>query len=262
MLFVTLFVKLFAWMFKRTRDVSEDAYKSVKHSDSFSEAYQNFSSDKFAKSRLSMPEEIIALMAKIASSDGKISDLEIEYMSDTIKTMVAGMEKAGVPSGIVERTKKRLFAIANTAKKDDKPIQFYTESLKKSAPDVKMGAFMQIIAFSNLDGIVDETLVLLQHIGHEFGFDKEEVDQIIERVMGMTQNGGYNPQKNPYEELGVKEEDDFSHIKKQYRRLVRKNHPDYMHGQGMDEAEIQKSTERMQEINAAFEEIKRRKGES
>jgi DnaJ like chaperone protein len=91
-----LFVKLFSWLFKGTRktiDVGVDAFQSVRNSESFEEAYRNFSSNKFSKARLSVPEEIIALMAKVAASDGKVSELEVEYMSDTIKSIAQGSDQ-------------------------------------------------------------------------------------------------------------------------------------------------------------------------
>lgn len=252
--------KLTAWLFRRTRDAGQEAYQSVKNADSFSQAYQNYASDKFAKSRLSMPEEIIALMAKIASSDGKVSSLEVEYMSDTIKAMVSGMQNAGVPQGIIERTKSRLFSLANEAKSDDRPIQYYTEALSKSPLEVRTGAFMQIIGFSMLDGMGDNTQTMLQHIGIVLKFGPSEIEQIIEKVMGaMAGNASYDPQKDPYEVLGCQETDDMKVIKVAYRRLVKQHHPDYMHGKGMDEQAIQEATEMMQEINTAYDEIKRRK---
>lgn len=258
---LALSLKILVWAIKRTIDFGQNLFLSVKNSDGFAEAYQNLADDKYAKSRLSMPEEIIALMAKIAISDGKVSQLEIEYMSDTIKTMVGGMEKARVPSSIVERTKTKLFAIANSAKKDEKTISFYTESLRKSKPEVRAGAFMQIVAFSLLDGISAQTHAILNEIGSALGFSNEQVKGLIKQVEGGGLNGSqYDATKNPYHELGCKDDDDFKDIKKSYRRLVKQNHPDYMQGQGKNEEEIKKTTEKMQQINAAFAEIKRLRG--
>ena len=110
-------VGIIAWLislaFKTTRktvDIGVDAYKSVKHSESFDAAYKNFTSNQYAKTRMSVPEEIIALMAKIAKSDGKISDLEVEFMRETIKSMTHAMKAAGLPDIVVKSAKKRLFA--------------------------------------------------------------------------------------------------------------------------------------------------------
>ena len=56
---------------------------------------KNFTTNQYSKSRLSVPEEIIALMAKVAKSDGQISRLEVEFMSDTIKSMTHAIATSG-----------------------------------------------------------------------------------------------------------------------------------------------------------------------
>lgn len=260
MVVVFIVVKLFSWLFRGTRktiDVGVDAYHSVKNSESFDEAYRNFSSNKYAKARLSIPEEIIALMAKIASSDGKVSELEIEYMSDTITSIAKAMLAAGLNERLVEQIKKKLFDLANQAKRDDKPVSFYCHILSHSGLEIRTGAIRQIISFACLDGLSDKTKTMLFDIGSCLHFSKQQIEQFFEEVNGAFQSS-YNLQKDPYEILGCTESDDFTMIKKTYRQLVKQYHPDYMHGKGLDDAEIKKATEKMQEINAAYEEVKRR----
>ena len=261
---VFIFLKIIHLLFKGSRktvDIGVDAYKSVKNSASFDEAYKNFTSDQYTKSRLSVPEEIIALMAKVAKSDGQISKLEVEFMSDTIKSIAHAMLQAGLPKAVVEVTKKKLFALANQAKKDEKPTSYYCQSLAAAGMEVRRGALLQLISFASLDGLSENTAELLNEIGALFEFTEDEVKQFIEQVRGASA-GSYAStfqDANPYETLGCNESDDFSTIKKAYRKLVKQNHPDFMHGQGMDDEKIKQATEQMQNINAAFEEIKRRR---
>ena len=258
-----IFFKLFGWLFKGTRktiDVSVDAFKSVKNSESFDEAYRNFATNKYAKARLSVPEEIIALMAKVAASDGKISELEIEYMSDTVKSIAHAMKSAGLSDVLVEQVKKKLFALANRAKRDQNPISYYCHALRHSSIEVRTGALLQIISFALVDGLSEKTKAIVFEIGAHFEFSAEQVESFFEQVNGAGAQAAYT--QNPYEVLGCDEGDEFAKIKKIYRKLVKQNHPDFMHGQGMDDAQIKIATEKMQEINAAFAEIKRRRGES
>ncbi|MEA3405109.1 MAG: DnaJ domain-containing protein [Pseudomonadota bacterium] len=261
---------IIAWLislvFKGTRktvDIGVDAYKSVKHSESFDEAYKNFTSNQYTKTRLSIPEEIIALMAKIAKSDGKISQLEIEFMSDTIKSMTHAMKQAGLPDVVVLSAKKKLFLLANKAKKDENPISYYCQTLSESGFEVRAGAMMQMISFASLDGLSENTLAMLFDIGRLMTFTDEQVQQLIDQVNGQKGSTYSDPKmsQDPYAVLGCNESDDFSTIKKAYRKMVKQNHPDFMHGQGMDDAEIKAATEKMQDINAAFEDIKQRKGQ-
>ena len=262
---VVIFFQLIRLLFKSTRktvDIGVDAYKSVKHSESFDEAYKNFTSNQYSKARLSIPEEIIALMAKIAKSDGKISELEIEFMSDTIKSMTRAMQSAGLPAVIIESAKKKLYDLANRAKGDENPTSYYCQTLSESGLEIRAGALMQMISFASLDGLSEKTLEMLFEIGRLLTFSDEQIQQLIDQVNGRAGSAYSNSKmsENPYAVLGCSESDEFMTIKKSYRKMVKENHPDFMHGKGMDDAEIKVATEKMQDINAAYEDIKNRLG--
>ncbi|VAW46210.1 hypothetical protein MNBD_GAMMA04-563 [hydrothermal vent metagenome] len=251
--------KLVFKLFRKVIDLGRNAYGSVKNSDGFADAYKNFSSNEYSKSRLSIPEEVIALMAKVAKSDGQVSKIEVEFMSDTIQSLLAGMKQARVPTILIESTKKKLFGLANKAKDDQQSIQYYSQSLSKANEQVRAGVFFQLVTFASLDGLSDNTHAVIVEIGETLQFTDEQIKNMISQVLGGGQAGAYPIDKDPYQELGCNETDEFIIIKKAYRKLVKLHHPDYMQGQGMDDKEIQKGTEKMQDINAAFEEIKRRR---
>ena len=63
-------------------------------------------------------------------------------------------------------------------------------------------------------------------------------------------------EKDPYEVLGVSQNATFNEIKKKYRELVKKYHPDILMGQGADDKIVQDGTRKLQEINAAYEKLK------
>ena len=265
LIIVVIFFKLVSLAFKGTRktlDIGVDAYKSVKHSESFDEAYKNFTTNQYSKAHLSIPEEIIALMAKIAKSDGKISELEIEFMSDTIKSMTHAMKSAGLPDVIVASVKRKLYALANKAKRDENPLSYYCQTLSESGLEIRAGALMQMISFASLDGLSEKTLAMLFEIGRLLTFSDEQIQQLIDQVNGRGGSAYSSPKmrENPYAILGCSESDDFMTIKKAYRKMVKANHPDFMHGRGLDDAEIKAATEKRQDINAAFEDIKKRLG--
>ena len=64
--------------------------------------------------------------------------------------------------------------------------------------------------------------------------------------------------KSPYDVLGLSEGAAFSEVKKRYRELVKKYHPDILMGQGESKEIIEKSTRKLQEINEAYEAIRQR----
>ncbi|MCD8544443.1 MAG: DnaJ domain-containing protein [Sulfurospirillum cavolei] len=65
--------------------------------------------------------------------------------------------------------------------------------------------------------------------------------------------------QNAYDVLGVSPQDDMESIKKKYRALVKEYHPDILMGQGKDQSIIDAATAKLQEINEAYETIKKEK---
>ena len=63
-----------------------------------------------------------------------------------------------------------------------------------------------------------------------------------------------------YQALGVSKDDSDAEIKKAYRRLVREYHPDKLMGQGLPEEMIKEATVRSQEIQTAYDLIKKNRG--
>jgi len=59
-----------------------------------------------------------------------------------------------------------------------------------------------------------------------------------------------------YEVLGCNSDDDFESVQKAYRELSRKFHPDTVEGKGLSEEFVAFATQKMQEINEAYEKIK------
>ena len=67
--------------------------------------------------------------------------------------------------------------------------------------------------------------------------------------------------RDPYEVLGVSQNASFSEIKKKYRELVKKYHPDILMGQGADDKIVQEGTKKLQELNKAYEILKEKFGQ-
>ena len=76
-----------------------------------------------------------------------------------------------------------------------------------------------------------------------------------------SSQGSAKSKRDPYEILGLPKDATFSEIKKKYRELVKKYHPDILMGKGADEEIIQEGTKKLQEINEAYKILKERFGE-
>ncbi len=78
---------------------------------------------------------------------------------------------------------------------------------------------------------------------------------------GGGSQGSAKSKRDPYEILGLSKYATFNEIKKKYRELVKKYHPDILMGKGADEEIIQEGTKKLQEINEAYKILKERFGE-
>ena len=65
--------------------------------------------------------------------------------------------------------------------------------------------------------------------------------------------------QNAYAILGATPDEEMESIKKKYRALVKEYHPDILMGQGKDQSIIEAATAKLQEINEAYELIKKEK---
>lgn len=236
----------FYWIFK-----SYSSYTAYSK-----EAFKNFSVSKesLEKSDLGL---FVALVAKVAKADGKVDALEaqlIGIMFDDISAVFPEPAKTkGILKEIFSQEKDRFDNLEEIAHTLGQAIK-----RDRSKQQQFMGFLIQL-AF--VDGEVsegeDEVLVT---IAEAFEFDPNAYHAIFDQFEKMIKN--VHPQANigdAYKLLGVNESDDMSVIKKAYRKLIREYHPDIIKSQGKDEAYMQESTLKTQEINQAYEMIKNHK---
>ncbi|WP_034912212.1 co-chaperone DjlA [Erwinia sp. 9145] len=117
---------------------------------------------------------------------------------------------------------------------------------------------------------------VLYVIAEELGISRLQFDQFLKMMEGgqqfggghsYQQSGGFNPgrQRGPTLEaacsvLGVKRSDDAATIKRAYRKLMSEHHPDKLVAKGLPPQMMEMAKEKAQEIQAAYDLIKREKG--
>ena len=196
----------------------------------------------------------VALVAKVAKADGKVDALEAQLIGIMFDDISAVFPKP-------EHTKSILKEIFSEQKDRFDNLESIAHQLGKltkrdKAKQQQFIGFLIQLAF--VDGEAsDSEDKILQTIAQAFEFNPDTYHAIFDQFEQMTNN--ITPKANiddAYKILGVNKNDDMSMIKKAYRMLVRKYHPDIIKSQGKDEAYMKEATAKTQEINQAYEMIK------
>lgn len=199
---------------------------------------------------------ITALMAKVVKADGRICELEQEIIDTTLD------ELAGYFSHQAN-ARKILREILEKEEREHGNIDLIASEFVNYTRDdpnkrIKIMEFLINLSFADkqLSEAEEETL---GKIAFHFRIAAGEYQNLLESF--KTYYAHYRVgEANPYELLGVSETVSAAELKSVYRRLVKENHPDVIKGQGHGEEFVQKATARLQEINEAYEAIKRSKG--
>ena len=200
----------------------------------------------------------VALVAKVAKADGHVDALEaqlIGVMFDDISSVFPEPK----------RTKDILKEIFNEQKNITENLSSiaYTLSSAIKRDRARQQQFMGfLIQLAFVDGKVSKNEEeILVTIAKAFEIDPKAYHAIFDQFEKMVQN--VKPKLNiseAYKLLRVNESDDMITIKKAYRRLVKQYHPDIIKAQGKGEAYMKEATEKTQEINQAYEIIKKTRG--
>jgi len=209
------------------------------------------SKELFRKSELGL---FIALVAKVAKADGRVQELEaqlIGMMFDDISKIFDEKEK----------TRAIMKEIFNEEKERDDDTKQIAQALntllgRSNLKRKQFVAFLIQLAFID-DGISIEEEKVLREILTELNIPDNLYDEIVSKFEDMMKNKQQTmSSKEAYEILGVKETDDMETIKKAYRKLIHKYHPDIISSQNKDESYIEEATAKTQEINQAYQVLK------
>ena len=118
-----------------------------------------------------------------------------------------------------------------------------------------------LINLAYIDGELshaEENLIIKISAFLEISLD--EVEGIMQRfASAFGGNPTHSSVSDAYEVLGASRDEDMSTIKKKYRALVKKYHPDIMKAKGASEDYIKDATQKVQKINTAYEMVKKEK---
>lgn len=206
-----------------------------------------------------------AMFAKMAKADGVVSHEEIAVCEQAFARIGLYGEKRAFCVRAFRRAKDDNYSIFDYA------AEFASHQRSSAVRELVYGILWELAA---ADGTLHPAeLAILKRItgplaiaewcyvykAAEYGVGgrsrarREQGDGANRRRGSAGESSG----ADPYATLGVKRSDDTETIKRAYRALAKRYHPDTLRRNGLSEELMSRATERMSRINAAWDEIKR-----
>ena len=203
---------------------------------------------------------LISLMAKVAKADGRVCELEAELLKHTFNDIASHFENS-------DEIRDKLKALYAEEKESfDNMIiiceKLYSLTRNDYTKRIKIMEYLLNLAFIDKEFSNTEKMIT-EDISNALKIRIEDFDNMINTFKTFyAQQASSNAisLEKAYEILESNISDDAATLKKNYRTLVKKHHPDIISGQGASQNIIDKATKKLQEINEAYEMIKKDKG--
>ena len=202
---------------------------------------------------------LLVLMAAVMKADSTVKKSELEYVKRFLR------------SNYDEEEAKELLLKLRDMQDMDIPLRDVCAQIKQNTEyNTRYHMFDFLFGIAGADGNIDLNEVRVLHsISTYLGIRTSDYISIRERRYAETLNsrGYYNQSsyestntytKDPYKVLGLDSSATNEEIKKAYRKLAMKYHPDKVEGLG---EEVRKNSEKQfREINEAYEALKSLRG--
>jgi DnaJ like chaperone protein len=204
---------------------------------------------------------IITLGAKMAKSDGAVSRDEIDAFKRVFR--------------IPPEQEAQIGKLFDQARRDAGGYEPYARQLAyvfRNRRAVLEELLSGLVLVALADGaITPPEQDYLRHLADIFGFNQMEFARILASSGAAYSDRGQSRQQyqgqtdsaandNAYAVLGVSPAADNDSIKVAYRKLIREHHPDKLMAAGVPADFMKAANEKMQRINAAYDQISRARG--
>ena len=181
---------------------------------------------------------IIALSAKMAKADGRVTRDEVEAFKSAFKVSPGEMKEAARAFNLAKRDVTGYEVLA------DELVELFKGN-RKLLEDVLDGLFHIAKADEEVHPREEQ---FLGQVANVFGFTDAEFNHIKARHVVAAK-------RNPYEVLGIDSSISDEELKSHYRRLVADNHPDKLFARGVPIEFVTIATEKVAAVTAAYETI-------
>lgn len=205
-------------------------------------------------------DTVFILMGKLAKADGHISRDEVDHVEAFIKKMNMTAEHRQEAIEQFKKGSETNFDMTDT-------LNEFMSSCGHTL-NLKQVLLMYLTVMALADGKVDESeRNVLEQIALRLGYSRAEFKRILDMVLNQAHfsQGQPDPKsalEDAYKALGVSADSSDQEVKRAYRKLMSQHHPDKLIGQGVPEDMIKVATEQAQEIQLAYDLIKKHRNDN
>ena len=204
------------------------------------------------------------MLGHIAKADGVVTQNEIAAAEQIMAKLGIAGERRQQAIDAFNRGKSQAFDF-------EQCIQELQINCLRSPSLIQMFIEIQIVAATADGAVAHPEMQILYKIGKAFRIAPNRIEQLVEMVIaqqsfnrgrhsGSNANRGGPSINEAYKVLGISADANKQEIKRAYRKLISQHHPDKLVSKGMPEEMIEVATEKSQEIQAAYDMIKKHKG--
>lgn len=198
---------------------------------------------------------VFTLMGKIAKADGRISEDEIAHVENLFQKL-----------GMSAEHKQRAILLFKKGAEPDfeiQPVMREFIAVCGHTSNLRQMLLVYLIVMAFADGRLDPAEeLILKNVALQLGYSQNAFQQLMAMVINQThfageQNNSQSSLEDAYKALGVNKDSSDQEIKRAYRKLMSQYHPDKLMGQGMPEDMIKMATTQAQEVQLAYDLIKK-----
>lgn len=216
------------------------------------------SPENIQRIKASFFETTFLLSGHVAKADGRVSEQEIEHTELIFNQMGLNAEQRKEAIALFRKGAEPDFQLAPTV----------SAFLQTCGPrrQLQQTLLLFLVSLALADQKIEPAEhAALQRIATLMGYGTERLEQLLRMAQAQEHfhgQGGFTAQPgtsldDAYMALGVSRDVGDRELKRAYRKLMSEHHPDKLIARGVPEDMIKLATERSQEIQAAYEMIRR-----